>query len=67
MDEYVSNLNQGESLRLELERTRVAYQALLDEMNEQSYHLPSINPAWRIGELFITLYRPCVSCPKMCA
>ena len=51
MDEYVSNLNQGGSLRLELERTRVAYQALLDEMNEQSYHLPSINPAWRIGEL----------------
>ena len=44
-------LDQRESLREELEETRAAYHALLEEIGEEAYGLPSINPAWKIGEM----------------
>ena len=51
MDDSASGLDQGEMLQLELELTRSAYHNLLEEVPEASYELPSINPAWGIGQL----------------
>lgn len=51
MNENVPVTDQQELLRLELEETRTAYHALLLEISEEEYRNPSVNPAWKIGEL----------------
>jgi len=51
MNDGAEMSDQRESLREELEETRAAYHALLEEIGEEVYGLPSINPAWKIGEL----------------
>lgn len=40
-----------DQLRAELEETRQAYHALLAEVTEENWDLPSANPAWTLGEM----------------
>ncbi|NUM44050.1 MAG: nitroreductase family deazaflavin-dependent oxidoreductase [Anaerolineales bacterium] len=40
-----------DQLRAELEETRQAYHALLAEVTENDWDLPSANPAWTLGEM----------------
>lgn len=41
-----------EALRQELEKTRSAYHALLEELDDSDLVQPSVNPAWNIGQIF---------------
>lgn len=40
-----------EGLRKELEGTRLAYHALLEELDDSVLDQPSVNPAWNIGQV----------------
>lgn len=41
-----------EIIHSDLEATRKAFHELLDEISSDNLTLPSLNPAWTIGELF---------------
>ena len=40
-----------ESLRAELESTRIAFHQLLDELSDQDLGIQSLNPAWTVREM----------------
>ncbi len=48
----VNSLEIKEGLRHELEETRLAYHALLEKLDDNDLALPSMNPAWNIGQVF---------------
>jgi hypothetical protein len=41
----------AQSIRSELDSTRVAFHALLDSLSEEDWHRQSLNPGWTNGEI----------------